>query len=241
MFHFFVPALTFPETVITGEDVSHIRNVLRMKPGDALEVSDGTACFLAEITELSPDAVRVRLRKEQAGAELPVPVTVFQGLPKSDKLETIIQKCTELGAVRIVPVEMHRSIVKIDAKKKAARQSRWQGIAESAAKQSRRTVIPQISEAVSFADALRQSGALGVQLLCYEHARGMEQTRQVLGSLRPSETVGLWIGPEGGFENSEVEALTHAGAQVITLGRRILRTETAGPAVLAMLTYLMEP
>ncbi|MGI6107490.1 MAG: RsmE family RNA methyltransferase [Lachnospiraceae bacterium] len=228
-------------TEITGEDVSHIRNVLRMKPGEEIEVSDGTRCFAGQIESLSADAVRVRLKEERQSTELPVKVTLYQGLPKSDKLETIIQKCTELGAAAVVPVEMRRSVVKIDAKKKAAKQSRWQSIAESAAKQSKRTEIPSVSEPVSFAEAVADSAGKDVQLFCYEQAMGMRHTRDMLGSLKPGQTVGLWIGPEGGFEESEARALQDAGAQVITLGRRILRTETAGPAALAMLTVLLEP
>lgn len=155
-------------------------------------------------------------------------------------MEFIIQKCVELGVARIVPVNTKRTIVKLDAKKEQARIKRWSGISESAAKQSGRGRIPEVTGVKSFAEALEEAKKLNMCLIPYELARDMAQTREVLSSIKPGMSVGIFIGPEGGFEEEEVEQAEAAGARPITLGRRILRTETAGMAVLAMLVYLLE-
>ena len=155
-------------------------------------------------------------------------------------MDFIVQKCVELGAARIVPVSTRRTIVKLDAKKEESRRKRWAGISESAAKQSGRCVIPEITGVRSFREALEEAGKLDVCLIPYERAEHMAHTREVFGSIAPGSSIGIFIGPEGGFEEEEVEYAIKAGAKAITLGRRILRTETAGMAVLAMLGYLLE-
>lgn len=230
------------EIVLTGTDVNHIRNVLRMRVGEEVLISDGRGKdYHCELTSLGEDEVVARICWVLDGnAELPCEIILYQGLPKGDKMEFIIQKCVELGVSRIVPVNTKRTIVKLDAKKEQARIKRWAGISESAAKQSGRGVIPEVTGVKSFAEALKEAQELDICLISYELAKDMAHTRELLSGIKPGMSVGVFIGPEGGFEESEVEQAMAAGAKPITLGRRILRTETAGMAVLAMLVYLLE-
>ena len=230
------------EIVITGADVNHIRNVLRMRTGEEVLIADGRGAeYRCKLTDLSENEVRAQiLWKLDGNAELASAVTLFQGLPKSDKMDLIVQKCVELGVDRIVPVSTKRAVVKLDAKKEETRLKRWNTISESAAKQSGRGVIPAVSGVMSFEKALEEAKKLEVLLIPYERAEHMAETRRVMGEIRPGQSVGVFIGPEGGFEESEVEEAVAAGARAITLGRRILRTETAGLAVMAMLGYLLE-
>ena len=230
------------EIVITGADVNHIRNVLRMRADEEVLIADGQGAeYRCKLTELGENEVRAQiLWKLDGNAELASAITLFQGLPKSDKMDLIVQKCVELGVDRIVPVSTKRAVVKLDAKKEQTRLKRWKTISESAAKQSGRGVIPEVSGVMSFGKALEEAKKLDVLLIPYERAEHMTETRRVMGEIRPGQSVGIFIGPEGGFEESEVEEAVAAGAQAITLGRRILRTETAGLAVMAMLGYLLE-
>ena len=230
------------EIVITGADVNHIRNVLRMRADEEVLIADGQGAeYRCKLTELGENEVRAQiLWKLDGNAELASAVTLFQGLPKSDKMDLIVQKCVELGVSRIVPVSTKRAVVKLDAKKEQTRLKRWNTISESAAKQSGRGVIPEVSGVMSFGKALEEAKKLDVLLIPYERAEHMAETRRVIGEIRPGQSVGILIGPEGGFEESEVEEAVAAGAKAITLGKRILRTETAGLAVLAMLSYLLE-
>lgn len=243
MYHFFVPEGPSGERefTITGPDVNHIRNVLRMKPGEKVVVSDGQDrdwyCIIAEITK---DAVRLRAEAESEAAELPAELVLYQGLPKGDKMEWIIQKAVELGASRIVPVAMKRSVVKLDPKREKNKRARWQAVSESAAKQSGRGRIPEVASVSSLAEASQEAGQLDLVLLPYENARGMEATAEALAALRPGMRIGIFIGPEGGFEETEVEALAQAGARPLSLGRRILRTETAGLAALTLCMTALE-
>ncbi len=229
--------------VITGPDVNHIRNVLRMKPGEVVRIADGLgACYEGEIGELSGDQVIVHLTGNRVeSTELPVKVTLFQGLPKSDKMELIIQKNTELGVSAIVPVATERAVVKLDEKKADGKVKRWNGIAEAAAKQSKRTLIPEVCPVISFKKALTEAPEYDVKLMPYENAEGMAFTRRCIEEIRPGAKVAVFIGPEGGFSEEEVAAASEAGFVPITLGRRILRTETAGMSVLSMLGYALEP
>ena len=230
------------EIVITGADVNHIRNVLRMRADEEVLIADGQGAeYRCKLTELGENEVRAQiLWKLDGNAELASAITLFQGLPKSDKMDLIVQKCVELGVDRIVPVSTKRAVVKLDAKKEQTRLKRWNTISESAAKQSGRGVIPEVSGVMSFEKALEEAKKLDVLLIPYERAELMAETRRFMGEIRPGQSVGIFIGPEGGFEESEVEEAVAAGAQAITLGRRILRTETAGLAVMAMLGYLLE-
>ena len=176
----------------------------------------------------------------ESAYELKNRLYLFQGLPKGDKMELIIQKAVELGAYAVIPVEMKRCVVKLDAKKAEKKRARWQQIAESAAKQSKRMVVPEVYPVMAFQEALRLAKTLDVQLLPYENARDMKETRERIDSIRPGQSVGIFIGPEGGFEEDEVASAMECGACTITLGKRILRTETAGMAVLSVLMFRLE-
>ncbi len=227
---------------IEGSDVNHMKNVLRMRPGEELMVSDGNnlqyLCRVAEYTDGL--AVLSVEQQETVDTELPSRIYLFQGLPKQEKMELIVQKAVELGACGIIPVETRRAVVRLDEKKKIKKVQRWQQIAESAAKQAGRGYIPQVEPVLSFREALRRAAELDVRLIPYELAEGMEGTRRIVEGIKPGQSVGILIGPEGGFEKNEVEEAGEAGFVPVTLGKRILRTETAGLAVLSVLMYHLE-
>ena len=205
---------------ITGEDARHIRLVLRLKPGEAVSLSDGERVFYGTLEEVGEDAVSVRVMYEEHGdAELSTPITLYQGIPKGDKMEWVLQKAVELGAARIVPVSTERTVVRLDEKKAASRQKRWQSIAESAAAQSHRRVVPEVAPVMTFAQALADAQSLKHRLFPYEKAEGIAASRTVV---------------------AEAERATAAGFVHITLGKRILRTETAGLAALSVLSFLLE-
>jgi 16S rRNA (uracil1498-N3)-methyltransferase len=244
MYQFFVEPeqVREHEVVIVGSDVNHIGNVLRMKPGERIRVSDNSGrAYFCHIREITSDTVIADIDEADApGTELNNSICLLQGLPKADKMELIIQKATELGAGEVIPVAMKNCVVRLDAKKAAAKTARWQAIAESAAKQSKRTVIPQIHAPLSWKDALNFAKTLDIVLVPYENERGMDATRELIGSIAPGQSVGILIGPEGGFADSEIQEADALGFRRISLGRRILRTETAGLAALAMLVYQLD-
>jgi len=245
MYHFFVEPeqIQDKEIIITGSDVNHIKNVIRLKVGDEISISNGIdgrdyRCGIAQITE---DEVRCELRFiKEDGVELPVKVCLFQGLPKGDKMELIVQKSVELGAYQVIPVATKRAVVKLDAKKAKKKVERWQQIAVSAAKQAGRGIIPEVGEVCTYAQALKQAEELDVVLIPYELAKGMEETKQIIAGIRPGQSVGIFIGPEGGFEEEEVALAMKNGANPVTLGKRILRTETAGLTMLSVLMFHLE-
>ena len=244
MYHFFVtPASVRKERIyIEGSDVNHIRNVLRMKEGEELCINDGNGTeYLCGISEISADKIICDIKSAGfAGTEPPVRYYLFQGLPKADKFEYIIQKSVELGAFELIPVKTARSVVKYDEKKAKAKLERWNKISESAAKQSRRGIIPQVKEIMAFGEALKYAGELDINLIPYENFKSMEQTRSVYEKIKPGMSAGIFIGPEGGFEQAEVAAANAAGAYTVSLGSRILRTETAPLALLSVLNYILE-
>lgn len=242
MYHFFVSdgQADGDLVTITGPDVNHMKNVLRMRPGEIIGVTAGDKRLICRVEELTGDAVTARITGEDGRTELPVQMYLFQGLPKSDKMEFIIQKAVELGVYEVIPVAAHRSVVKLDGKKEEAKVKRWNAISETAAKQSGRGMIPQVAGVTSFKDALARAAEFERVFIPYEKAEGMERTRELLDSVRPGDRVAVFIGPEGGFEESEILAAAAAGAEPMTLGRRILRTETAGLAVLSALMIRME-
>lgn len=245
MYQFFVEPSQIQGTdiTITGSDVNHIRNVLRMKPGDEISVSNGIDGreYRCGIEQLLEDAVVCKLRfVKEDQLELPSRITLFQGLPKSDKLEFIIQKAVELGVYEIIPVETRRTVVKLDEKKAKTRQQRWQSIAQAAAKQSKRRIVPEVSVPVSFEKAVAMAGQMDAKLIPYELAEGMAQTKQIIGELTPGQSIAVFIGPEGGFEESEIALARENGIAPITLGKRILRTETAGLTILSWIMYQLE-
>lgn len=237
MYNFFVDdsARVGDRFKISGKDHNHICNVLRMQVGDTFLVSCGGTSSLCRLTQMDEDAVEAEIVEEDhRNTELPVRFYLFQGLPKGDKLELIIQKTVELGVAGIIPVEMNRCVMKLDDKKKKSKRERWQAIAESAAKQSKRNVIPEVSDVLTYKQAMEQAAELDLFLVPYENERGMAATREALGRIKPGMSVGILIGPEGGFEEKEVELARAAGAAVVSLGQRILRAETAAVTAVAM-------
>ena len=226
--------------VIEGGDVNHIKNVLRMKVGEEIAVNNGQDGreYRCGIVSLHEDRIICQLRfiKEDS-VELPVKVYLFQGLPKGDKMELVIQKAVELGVHAVIPVAAKRCVVRLDEKKARAKVLRWQGIAQAAAKQSRRGIIPAVSEVMSFEGAVKLASSMDVKLIPYELAQDMDKTRQLIESLKTGQSAAVFIGPEGGFEEQEVELAKEAGIVPVTLGKRILRTETAGLAVMAWIMY----
>ena len=228
--------------ILNGDNEHHIKNVLRLKPGEDIIVkTGGSVSYNCCITGFSDEGVVCRvLSCEEADTELPVRVTVYQGLPKGDKLETVIQKCTELGAVGIVPVITERTVVRLDEKKSKGKCERWNKIAVNAAEQSRRSTVCEVGMPLTFAEAVEHAKGSDHMILPFECAEGFGRTREVFEGVKRGESIALFIGPEGGFSDEEVRLADDSGAQVITLGRRILRTETAAMYVLSVLGYLFE-
>ena len=244
MYQFFVDDAQVHEheIVIEGSDVNHIRNVLRMKIDERIRISNMSGkAYFCHITLITEDMVVAEIDSEDNnGTELGNRITLFQGLPKGDKMELIIQKAVELGVYKIVPVSMKNCVVKLDEKKAAKKVERWQAIAESAAKQSKRTIIPLIDKPVPYKLALEKAGKLDVTLVPYENERGMDATRQIMGQIKKGQSIGIIIGPEGGFAPEEIKLAHDNDMHRISLGRRILRTETAGLATLAMLVFNLD-
>ena len=227
---------------IVGSDVNHIGHVLRMKTGEKIRISDQSGrSYFCRILEITEEEVWAQIEDtDEMGTEFSHKVYLFQGLPKSDKMELIIQKAVELGAYEIIPVETKGCVVKLDGKKAAKKVERWQQIAESAAKQSKRMLIPNVHQVLSFKEALKYAESMDIRLIPYELAKGMQETKEILAAIEQGQSIGIFIGPEGGFEEKEVEAAISEGAKPITLGKRILRTETAGLAILSVLMFQLE-
>ncbi len=224
------------QIILTGEDAKHIKTVLRAKEGDMLTVCDGLGMdYVCRITAFADGVVTEVVSKAVSDVEPQTKITLYQGLPKGDKMEWIIQKCVELGIEKIVPVSTERAIVKLD-KKEAKKIERWQKIAEAAAKQSGRGIIPQIGEKVlTFAEAVAQASTLDGAIIPYEKEteRGI---RRFVHDFSGTQ-VGVFIGPEGGFSEAEIQQAQQQGVLPVTLGKRILRTETAGMTTVALLLY----
>ena len=229
------------EIEITGTDVNHIKNVLRMQAGESVEVCDGEGNdYSCVIKSLERDSVLLDIGDSYpSSTELENRIYLFQGLPKSDKMELIIQKAVELGVYEIIPTVTVRCIVKIDAKKEDKKIARWQQIAEAAAKQSGRGIIPKIKYPMSFKEALEYAKGIDTVLVPYEKAEGIESTRAILSEAKKG-SVAVFIGPEGGFEEKEISLAEESGAKAVTLGKRILRTETAGLCILSVLMINFE-
>lgn len=229
--------------IILGPDVNHMKNVLRMRLGEEFSVSNGQDGreYRCAIQTMEEDRIVCELRfiKEE-NVELPSRIYLFQALPKADKMELVIQKAVELGVYQIIPVAAKRCVVKLEDKKAAAKLARWQGIAEAAAKQSRRAIIPEVTGVSTFAQAVKSAARMEVKLIPYELAQDMSRTRKLMESIKPGQDTAVFIGPEGGFEEAEIALALENGVEPITLGKRILRTETAGMTVLSWLLYLLE-
>lgn len=225
-----------------GSDVNHIKNVLRMKPGEDVRICDGgEKTYLCCVSGYEDGRAVLDILKElDQDTELPSRICLFQGLPKGDKMDWIVQKAVELGAYSIVPFAAKRSIVKLDDKKARKRQERWQQVAKGAAEQCGRGMIPEVSLPASFSQALEKAEKLDVILIPYELEEGMSRTAEMIDRIEPGQSVGIFIGPEGGFEEEEVALAKQHGVVPISLGKRILRTETAGLTALSILMYHLE-
>lgn len=237
MSRFFVAPFDGDLVTITGEDAHHIHRVLRMRKGDTVTVCDGMGtdyeCLIAELSDTAVD-LQVKNRIHTT-CEPTTEVTLYQGLPKGDKMDWIIQKCVEIGITRIVPVAMSRCVVKLNAAEGEKKQKRWQKIAAGAAEQSGRGCIPEVTTPISFSQALKQ--------LENEYAVTFyEGGGQPLSSLVGAHTrkVSIIVGPEGGIEAEEIEKLQQNGAHIATLGKRILRCETAPLVALSVIMQLTE-
>ena len=220
---------------ITGKDYNHICNVLRMQIDDNFLVSCAGFSFFCRIESIDDDSVIAEIMEENyQNTELPVEFYLFQGLPKGDKLELIIQKTVELGVAGIIPVEMKRCVMKVEDKKKKKKIERWQSIAESAAKQSKRNIIPEVGDILTYKQAMAKIADMDLFLVPYENERGMVATKEALDKIKPGMSVGILVGPEGGFDDKEIELAREAGAHIISLGSRILRAETAAVIAVGM-------
>ena len=223
---------------IRGDSYHHIVHVLRMREGDEISVSfpEDPAEYRYGIEAITVEEVLCTLRfVKEEGLELSSKIYLFQGLPKGDKMELIVQKAVELGAFEVIPVKMRRCVAKWDEKKTAS------AVAEAAAGQARRGIIPGVQTPMTMKEALHYAEANSDRILLpYELAEGMDRTRTIIGQLEKGQNLSVFIGPEGGFAEEEVAAAVAAGAQPITMGRRILRTETAGFTLLSWLMYQLE-
>lgn len=244
MHHFFVDTAQIDDTYVTiiGSDVNHIKNVLRMKPGEEILVSNGVdKDYYCAIESFQEEVVKAKiLNEDYAGSEPVCEFYLFQCLPKGDKMELIIQKAVELGVKEVVPVSSKRSIVKLDSKKAESKLKRWNAISESAAKQSRRVIIPKVNSVMTFKEAMEYSKSMDISLIPYENYKDMTETREIIEKIVPSMKVGIFIGPEGGFDQKEIQLAMDNNIHRISLGKRILRTETAGMTILSVLMFKME-
>ena len=236
------------EIIIIGQDVKHIKKVLRAKTGDELQICNSQygENFLCEIQDLENEDITCKIKEKiQEKVESNIKVTIFQGLPKADKMEYIIQKSVELGVSNITPVEMKRCVVKLDGKDKIKKIERWQKISEVAAKQCGRDIIPQINNVINIQNICNLISEYDILLVAYENEKENTLKEQIekLKKQNNSESkikIGIVIGPEGGLEENDVNKLKENGAQIITLGKRILRTETVALNILSIIMYELE-
>ena len=233
------------EIIIIGEDVNHIKNVLRKKIGDKLEVCNqetGTT-FECEIAEINEAEIKNHIISENKMTNSKILVDIFQGLPKAEKMELIIQKSVELGVNAIIPVKMQRCVVKLDIKSENKKIERWQKISESAAKQSGRNLIPQIHKIIKIEEISKLKNEYDIIIICYENEKenNIKKEIQKLKQNKKQEIrIAIVIGPEGGLEENEVKYLQKEGAKIVTLGNRILRTETVSLNILSIIMYEFE-
>lgn len=228
---------------ITGEDVKHIVNVLRIKIGENIQVcnTDTSDNYIVKLDNVQKEKIECEIQsKIESEAESDVSINIFQGIPKSDKMELIIQKSTELGVKQITPVQMERCVSKISGKDELKKIDRWQKISEVAAKQSGRDIIPKINAVVRISDLCNKAKDYDMLIVPYEREEE-HSLKNAIEELKlinnPKLSIGIVIGPEGGFEVSEIERLKSSGAKIITLGKRILRTETVAIAMASVIMY----
>ena len=223
---------------IKGQDVRHIRDVLRLAPNSKITICDGKGIdYLSLVTEIKKDQILARvIERSPTRSEAKTRVTLFQSLIKGDKFEWVIQKAVEIGVDRIIPIETAHCVVKMNgSRKEAGKLARWNKIAQSAAKQSKRGIIPLISSPISYAEAIK----LGLEMDMSYIAYVKEKSVNLRSSLKQGhgKTIGILIGPEGGFSKEEISLAEKANIQAITLGPRILRSETAALVSLSNILY----
>lgn len=244
---FFVKENQIKENVIEilGDDVNHIRNVLRLECGEVIMICDmdNSVNYISKIDNIEKDKIICNIQNIAEGeAEGNVEITIFQGLPKSDKMELIIQKGTELGVKEFVPVNFERCIVKLKGKDEEKKIDRWQKIAEMAAKQSGRDIVPKIKNIESIKNICNLIPNYDILLVAYENEKNnsLKQELTKLKKLKENIKIGVVIGPEGGIADNEIELFKEAGAKIITLGNRILRTETVCLMCTSIIMYELE-
>ena len=246
---FFVKNKQITENIIfiIGEDVKHIKNVLRKQVGDIIEICDQETekTYKCEISKIEEQQIQNTIIEELQEEAEKLQVDIYQGLPKADKMELIIQKSIELGVHSIIPVEMKRCIVKLDEKTASKKIERWQKIAESAAKQSGRNTVPEIHKVTKLEELVKLKDKYNSIIVCYENEKQNKLKSHLLNikqqcDVRKNIKIAVVIGPEGGLEEKDVELLKENGAQIVTLGKRILRTETVALNLLSILAYEFE-
>lgn len=227
---------------ITGTDVNHIKNVLRLEKGSWIIACDGDGTdYISRIIDMDSHHVSLNIEKiQETDTELSTKLVLFQGLPKGDKMELIIQKTVELGVYEIIPILTKRCVVKLNESKALKKQERWQAIAEAAAKQSGRGIIPKVNAPVILEKAFDIAVSLEYNMIPYELQDGIDESRKIVANACGKKSVGIFIGPEGGFEKDEVAQAVNRGIKPVTLGKRILRTETAGMAFISILMFAMQ-
>lgn len=240
---FFVPPhqISKSSLTISGADVNQIKNVLRLQAGDKIEVLDGTGkVYSATIKNILKDEILCEISSSRSmGSEPSLVITLIQSVPRESKMDFIIQKCTELGVSKIIPVISERTIIKLGEEKKDKRLARWRKIAKEAAEQSGRGKIPEITEVVNLSEALKQAKNHDLSIIPYEMEED-SSIKNILIKNKEIRSIMLAIGPEGGFSKEEVENAKKSGFRSVSLGKRILRTETAGMAALSMINYEFE-
>ena len=225
---------------ITGSDAHHLIKVVRLKVGERIRVSTASMNnYICQVEQVADKDLTVQVVEQVASTELCNKIYLFQALPKGDRMETIIEKCVELGVYEIVPVEMKNCIVKLDDKKRKTKVERYQAIAKSAAEQSKRSIIPNIHQVMDFKSAFDYAKNLDRILLPFESKNGMQDTFSLIKSIKLGQSIGVFIGPEGGFDKNEID-MVRESAEIISLGHRILRTDTAAICSLSMLMLRCE-
>lgn len=247
MYHFFVQNDQIEDSCIRirEKDYKHAVNVLRLRKGEEVMVSDLSGqdyyCLVDAVLEEQQELLLSIGRRSEENHELPARITLYQSLPKSDKMELIIQKATELGVTRIVPVESRNCVMKLEPKKAESRISRWQAIAEAAAKQSKRSRIPEVTAPLSFTGAVKQAAAeSSVKIIPYENENGMIGTCEAIIQFLPGADIAVFVGPEGGYDPLEIRFADSHGITPVSLGKRILRAETAAMAILSLIMIRLE-
>ncbi len=229
---------------IIGEDVNHIKNVIRKQIGDIIEIcnQDNEKSYKCEIEKIEEKQITTKIIEELKAQESNIKVDIFQGLPKAEKMELIIQKSVELGANAIIPVNMKRCVVKLDSKSEEKKIERWQKISESAAKQCGRNNIPEVKHLVNIKDICNKIKDYDAMIVAYENEKEntLKQELTKLKNKQKNLKIGIVIGPEGGLEENDVKLLKESGAKIITLGHRILRTETVALNMLSIIMYELE-